>query len=387
MIPDLPDDQPPPDSEAARPTFGDATPGSNDPAPRSEATLGADAAGSGLPSTPEPEFADATSGLIDELEQILGGDFDTAEPEPAELDQTAEIAFPLADPDGEAHTDDYPAAFGPAEEFPDEPHASGDVEATSSDQLPPTDGGFWHAEELQSEAEHQAPERPRFGRSRDFVTIAILVVLIVGAGVYSAIQLSRDPVVGVSEQADLAAGGERDFVAEAGARVQPISGAPAAPVADNQPPSAADPGYIIAGIGEPGAVAVRGEAALGGPFIADPVLPEAPLPDAAPPDPLPVLANPPADETPLVAADPPAAPEPAAPAPVAPAGNPVTILATTNAFVNMRAGPDNDAPVISVVAEGATVEIVDCNFWCEVIVDGTKGWIYQDFLETAEPAL
>jgi SH3-like domain-containing protein len=46
----------------------------------------------------------------------------------------------------------------------------------------------------------------------------------------------------------------------------------------------------------------------------------------------------------------------------------------------MRAGPDNGADVITVVAAGATVDVVACNFWCEVIYNGRTGWIYQDFL-------
>jgi uncharacterized protein YraI len=49
----------------------------------------------------------------------------------------------------------------------------------------------------------------------------------------------------------------------------------------------------------------------------------------------------------------------------------------------MRAGPDNDAAVITVVAAGATVNVVACNFWCEVVYNGQTGWIYQDYLNGA----
>jgi hypothetical protein len=59
------------------------------------------------------------------------------------------------------------------------------------------------------------------------------------------------------------------------------------------------------------------------------------------------------------------------------------VAATARTWVNMRAGPDNGAAVITVVEAGARVNVVACNFWCEVVYNGQTGWIYQDFLNGA----
>jgi hypothetical protein len=64
-----------------------------------------------------------------------------------------------------------------------------------------------------------------------------------------------------------------------------------------------------------------------------------------------------------------------------------------NSSVNMRAGPDNDAKVVRVLRAGTPVEIIGCKFWCEVIADGDRGFVFQRFIsrtgtanEDAEPA-
>jgi uncharacterized protein YraI len=52
-----------------------------------------------------------------------------------------------------------------------------------------------------------------------------------------------------------------------------------------------------------------------------------------------------------------------------------------NSSVNMRAGPDNDAKVVRVLRAGTPVEIVNsCKFWCEVIVGGDRGFVFQRFI-------
>ncbi|NND49106.1 MAG: SH3 domain-containing protein [Rhizobiales bacterium] len=56
-----------------------------------------------------------------------------------------------------------------------------------------------------------------------------------------------------------------------------------------------------------------------------------------------------------------------------------TARATT--YVNMRAGPDNDEPVVAVVPAEAELEVVECTNWCEVVFDGHRGWIYSKFVE------
>jgi hypothetical protein len=52
--------------------------------------------------------------------------------------------------------------------------------------------------------------------------------------------------------------------------------------------------------------------------------------------------------------------------------------------VNMRARPDNSAPVILVVPGRRHVEVIGCDFWCEVVYDGKRGWIYKGFVPGAQ---
>ena len=55
-------------------------------------------------------------------------------------------------------------------------------------------------------------------------------------------------------------------------------------------------------------------------------------------------------------------------------------VATVNLDVNVRAKPDNEAPVVAVAKPGTTVTIEKCLFWCTVEVDGTRGYIYRKFV-------
>jgi hypothetical protein len=68
-----------------------------------------------------------------------------------------------------------------------------------------------------------------------------------------------------------------------------------------------------------------------------------------------------------------------APAPVVPAGP--RVQATARDYVNLRSGPSNGSSVVTVVAAGSAVEVIRCNYWCQVQVNGRTGWIYQDFLD------
>ena len=109
--------------------------------------------------------------------------------------------------------------------------------------------------------------------------------------------------------------------------------------------------------------------------------------ETAPAEPVELRPQPPAPkETPSVVA---AAPPPAEPA----AGNSRLLKlppgpATVTVSVNMRAGPDNGEKVVRVLRAGTPVEVVACKFWCEVIADGERGWVYQRFIgrhgETAQ---
>jgi hypothetical protein len=58
----------------------------------------------------------------------------------------------------------------------------------------------------------------------------------------------------------------------------------------------------------------------------------------------------------------------------------VTRTAPVTTDVNMRAGPSNDAAVIQVVRRNREVEVIGCKYWCEVIYDGKRGFIYKGFV-------
>jgi hypothetical protein len=58
----------------------------------------------------------------------------------------------------------------------------------------------------------------------------------------------------------------------------------------------------------------------------------------------------------------------------------VTRTAPVTTDVNMRAGPSNDAAVILVVRRNREVEVIGCRYWCEVIYDGKRGFIYKGFV-------
>lgn len=52
--------------------------------------------------------------------------------------------------------------------------------------------------------------------------------------------------------------------------------------------------------------------------------------------------------------------------------------------VNMRAGPNTGQPVVSVVPGGSTVELIQCDHWCQVSFGGQQGWIYRDFINFSD---
>ncbi|MCW5715078.1 MAG: SH3 domain-containing protein [Bauldia sp.] len=95
-----------------------------------------------------------------------------------------------------------------------------------------------------------------------------------------------------------------------------------------------------------------------------------PQTEAVPPltvgDARPVATQPVATDAPAVA--------PAEPAEVRPAG----VTATT--WVNMRAGAGADEAVVAVVEPGTQVDVIACENWCEVVVNGQRGFIYNEYL-------
>ena len=49
-------------------------------------------------------------------------------------------------------------------------------------------------------------------------------------------------------------------------------------------------------------------------------------------------------------------------------------------YVNLRSGPTDESNVVAVVPAKASVSVLDCKAWCEVVFDGKKGWIYKRFI-------
>lgn len=60
--------------------------------------------------------------------------------------------------------------------------------------------------------------------------------------------------------------------------------------------------------------------------------------------------------------------------------NAATSRTRIQAAVNMRSKPDNDAPTLTIIPAGASVEFFGCNFWCEVGFEGKRGFVYRSFV-------
>jgi len=54
--------------------------------------------------------------------------------------------------------------------------------------------------------------------------------------------------------------------------------------------------------------------------------------------------------------------------------------ATISTFVNMRSRPDNDAAVVAVLAQGLSVRVLGCDYWCEIEAGGKRGYVYKRFV-------
>lgn len=80
---------------------------------------------------------------------------------------------------------------------------------------------------------------------------------------------------------------------------------------------------------------------------------------------------------------PPASPELAVPAPEMPAVKKAPAPQRTvrvNDGVNLRARPASGSKVLRVIPARASVGLVDCKAWCEVVYDGTRGFVYKSFV-------
>ncbi len=62
------------------------------------------------------------------------------------------------------------------------------------------------------------------------------------------------------------------------------------------------------------------------------------------------------------------------------ATGPITGHGTTNDAVNIRSGPNTKSPVIGVVPQSSAIDIVKCASWCEIVYNGTHGYIYSGFV-------
>jgi uncharacterized protein YgiM (DUF1202 family) len=54
--------------------------------------------------------------------------------------------------------------------------------------------------------------------------------------------------------------------------------------------------------------------------------------------------------------------------------------AVTSSAVTMRARPAKRGGVITTIPAGATVALVDCDGWCEIVYGGKRGYIYKSFI-------
>lgn len=55
--------------------------------------------------------------------------------------------------------------------------------------------------------------------------------------------------------------------------------------------------------------------------------------------------------------------------------------ATILSDVNLRGGPGTENPALGVLKAGTSVQVVECEGWCQVTSAQGNGWIYQDFLD------
>ena len=59
----------------------------------------------------------------------------------------------------------------------------------------------------------------------------------------------------------------------------------------------------------------------------------------------------------------------------------------TNRGVNMRSRPESGSSVLTVVRKAASVKLVGCKVWCEVLYQGRRGYVFKDFAFGKAPAL
>jgi hypothetical protein len=50
--------------------------------------------------------------------------------------------------------------------------------------------------------------------------------------------------------------------------------------------------------------------------------------------------------------------------------------------VTMRTGPKKNAAVMGTVPAKASVQVVSCKQWCQIVYNGKRGWIYKSYIKT-----
>lgn len=52
-----------------------------------------------------------------------------------------------------------------------------------------------------------------------------------------------------------------------------------------------------------------------------------------------------------------------------------------NKYVNLRSGPNDESKVLRVVPAKASLSVINCKSWCEVVYEGTRGYVYKEFVK------
>ena len=50
--------------------------------------------------------------------------------------------------------------------------------------------------------------------------------------------------------------------------------------------------------------------------------------------------------------------------------------------VTMRTGPKKNAAAMGTVPARASVQVMSCKKWCQIVYNGKRGWIYKSYIKT-----
>ncbi len=377
----------------------------------------------------ETPAIDPNSSLIDELERILRGDFAGEDDVPAGdrrprypsfgADPLSLLDFDADDVEEDDIVADFAAPFERAVARA-EPHGERVIAPSTGrsplrpaagvrhtvvfddddrdsfgyfDEGPPRTADFWHPND--DAAPERNVRRPRRRLSRGYLTVSGLLLLVAAGGIYSTMQLRGDPGGTLPDPTGVTAANAVGGVAAEEPRLvnTTVEAPPPMAAAADTPEGAA-----FAAVPEGGAGPVVDP-------VVDPVVAEVPAEPAVVAEQEPRIvplfrtpddgavagapaegpaANGPAEAVALAEPAGGAAPTPPAaiaetPAPAAAVGG--TRQAIITDWVNLRADNSMNARVVLVIPMGATVELIGCPGWCEVIYEGTRGFVGPDFVD------